>query len=308
TALLPRLPGAKALGDRRQRHGRLGGHRSRLDLGPRRAELLEGFDLGGVEIDGRRHLRAALREMDISQIEMREGDPLLPQGGGVAHVAHEDQRPRSGRPWSAGTEHGRDLRDGGDVEGDLLGNGERHRGAGERVRGHLVVGDQDPLRGERRHPGLEHLSVDEPVVDAYQSDPRGNGHLIAFRNSSEAWPMALRADSASSAAISPMGSGFWRSEIAFRTMGRFTPVTTSTLRSARNERQSWVGDPPRRSVSKRTPSPRSTLAMASAIRPRESGSAAETATPATFSSGPTTPSAVRMSSSASFPCEAMTTP
>src|SRR3954470_5179684 len=303
-----RSTAAEARGDGGEGDRHFRGHGPALDLDSGGREPPQRLDFRRVEMDRRRHLLAPGREVDVAEVEMPERDPSLVQGDRIAHVADEKQGASRRRSRPSGTKHRCDIGDGRHPERHLARHREPHRRPRERVPGDLVIGDQDGLHGECRHPRLQHLSVDEPGVDPDERDPGGTAHCIAFRSCSDAWPIDLRADSASCEAISPMGKEAARSDVALSTMGRFTPVTTSTLRSARKDRQSCVGDPPSRSVSKRTPSPWSTFVIASAIFDRESGCVAETATASTLAIEPTTPSAVRMSSSASFPCEATTSP
>ena len=78
-------------------------------------------------------------------------------------------------------------------------------------------------------------------------------------------------------------------------------MTTSTVPSVRKETHRFVGDPPSRSVSSSTPSPSFTRWIASLRSARTFGELATMLTGATWASGPTTVSAVRIISSASLP-------
>src|SRR5205085_10648286 len=125
----------------------------------------------------------------------------------------------------------------------------------EHVSRRFVVGHEDPVSVQRRQPSLEHLAVDEAVVDAHEGDARGRLAQPRLRSDlltcpTERWPASAR-----SCAIWAIGLPLARSPESLSNMGRLTPVTTSTLRSVRNDTQRLVGEPPSRSVRRSTPSP-----------------------------------------------------
>src|SRR5207248_9755448 len=260
--------------------------------------------VAGVEVRRGGYLPPPVGEVDVAQVQPRNREAVLGESDRVAYVADEEQGAHAGHALSPGPQEvgGRGQLE--HLELHLGRDGERHRRARQHVAGGLVVGDQDAVRVERRQPRLEHLAVHEPVVDADQGHARGVLHPILPRKRSDAWPIAFCPASATSRASCSIGFPAARSETSFSTMGRFTPVTTSTFSSVRQGRHSCVGDPPSRSVSSSTPSPPSTARIASSILWRTAGSLASTFTVRTAASWPTTPSAVLSSSSASFPCAA----
>ena len=123
-------------------------------------------------------------------------------------------------------------------------------------------------------------------------------------------PRSRSGRSRGSVAPRAAGSVAWRSPASFISIGRFTPVITSTCCAARNGRPRLAGVPPNMSVSTMTPAGRATRVIAAAIASRAVSTSScqpiETATKP--ESSPTIISAALTSSVASCPCVTTTTP
>src|SRR3954447_3178957 len=303
-------PSASGRGEPRfqiaEQDGAFGGDRADLHLGARLRQLIQAGELGRVEEHRGRHLLAPGPEVHVAEVEPRDGHAPAAQPHRIADLAQQEERPRRLRALAARLQHLGGGVEAHDLEVDPRRDGQRHGRARQHVAGGLVVRHQDALRVQGRQPRLQDLAMNEPVVDAHQRNARWAQPIL--RNDSLRWPMERWPASARSCAICAMGLPLARSPESLSSIGRLTPVTTSTWRSVRKETHRLVGDPPSRSVRSRTPSPWSTFWMAAFKSERTSGELATMLTGATCGRPPTTPSAVRIISSASLPWVATTTP